>query len=540
MSSTQPGNILGSFSRNLFGAIAGASLLDRISPGVDFIPLDGTGKTLNVSGKGMAAAWMGLKSAMQQKHAYEFCYPVAAVCDRLAEADTTGKLYILRAKGKGKDDEATSQWANSMRKLLAQPNVMQTWEQFRGQQMAYKKIFGYCPVLPILRAGFDSMPMSERVSSMINIPPWCFEPIATGNIIGQSRLEDIVKHYKVTLLNHSFELRPDQLFILTDSYMQNENKGFLVPMSRLCGLDMAVSNLCAAMEADNIMLRRSGPAGVLSPGSKDGLGTVPPYTEEERMEVQQDLSNYGVTWSQFQFMVSRNPINLQSIGFNAKQLGSKETIRAAEEAICHRYNYSYILYKDSDATYANQSGAHKSLYQNNVIPNALKDMGEYNKFFKSEENNCIITLDYSHLPILQENRKEAAEASKAVNESCKIAYDNNLITINQWLTQLELDGIGPEGDKRKGDNTNTDPLAIRLGVGGTQALVEVLANTVLDRDSKVNSLEILFGLTPAQAAQMVPEDEEPEDTDETQSGGAETSQENESGETVPPVTTEAD
>lgn len=443
--SVQPSNILGSFTRNLFGAIAGNTLLDRISLGVDRIPLDGNGNTLSITGKGMSASWLGLKSPMMQKYAYEYCYTVAAVCDRLAEADTTGKVEILRAKGKGKEDEATNAWAVSMRKLLAQPNPMQTWEQFRGQQIVYKKVFGYCPVFPIMRAGFDSMPMSERVSTMINIPPWCFEPVSTGDIIGQSKLSGLVKKYRVTILNKSFDLTSDQIFILSDSFMQDEQKGFLVPMSRLCGLDMAVSNLCAAMEADNIMLRRSGPAGIISPGSKDGIGSVPPFTESERLETQQDLSNYGVTWSQFQFMVSRNPISMQSIGFNAKQLGSKETITASEQAICQRYGYSYTLYKDSDATFSNQSGAHKGLYQNNVIPNANKDMGEYNKFFKAEENACIISICFDDLPILQENEKEAAEAAKAWNEAYSVEYKNGLITLNEWRTARGYD-TQPDGD----------------------------------------------------------------------------------------------
>lgn len=516
MSQQASSTFIGNFANNLFGAIAGGSnLLSRITPGTDFIPLDSSGKTLSISSKGMVAQWLGLKTPLMQKYAYEYCYSVAAVCDRLAEADTTGKLEIIRAKGKGKDDFATNGWALAMNKVLAQPNPMQTWEQFRGQQTVYKKVFGYCPVFPIMASGFENMP--EQASAIINIPPWCFEPVSTLKLLYQTRLKDIVREYKVSLFGTSFTLQADQIFILTDSFMQDERKDFLVPMSRLSGLDMAVSNLCAAMEADNIMLRRAGPAAILSPGTKDGLGTVPSMSEDERTEVQQDLARYGVTWSQFQYMISRNPLQLQTVGFNAKQLGSKDTIRASEEAICQRYNYSYVLYKDSEATYANQSGAHKGFYQNNVIPNSLKDMNEYNKFFKAQEAGCIITMNYSHLPILQENEKEKADASKAWNEALKIAYDNNLITRNQWLAQMGFDSI-PDGDLLKGDNANTDPLAIRLGVGGTQSMMDLLANTTIGEKEKINALQLLFGLSPADAASLVTKPTENGQTQEGQAG----------------------
>ena len=516
---TEDPSFVGRFTQNLFGAIAGGlGVTDYVRPGIDRIPLDGSGKTLNISGKGQQALWMGLRSPMMQKKAYEFCYPVASVCDRLAEADTTGCLEIIKTKGKGKEAEAKGPWATEMGKLFAQPNPMQTWEQFRGQQIVYKKVFGYCPVLPIARTGFENNPELGGFSAIINVPPWCFEPISSGKFL-QSSTVGLIKEYRVNILGKAFTLRSDQIFILTDSFLQDESKGFLVPMSRLVGLDMAVSNICAAMEADNIMLRRSGPMGIFTPGGKDGTGSLISLDEDEKKEAQEDLSGYGISWSQFQYMISRNPLTLQTIGFNAKQLGSKETILAGEKAICKRYNYSYVLYEDSGATYANQSGAHKALYQNNVIPNAMKDMGEYNKFFKSEAQGCVIIINFDNLPILQENDKEKADAAEVRNGTYQVLYDNNLVTKNDWLVAQGLEPLGPDGDKYKSDKENPDPLAVRLGVGGTQALVDLLANTGLDEESKVNALQILFGLTPEEAKKLVPK---PVENEPTQGQGAET------------------
>ena len=431
----------GQFFNNLFGTIAGTNVSARFG-GMDFGP-DGKGGTIQLTGKGLPAQWLGLRTPIMQKYAYEFCFPVASVCDKLAEMDTNGKLEIIRAKGKGKDDLATNAWATKMNVLLAQPNPLQSWEQFRGQQVVYKKIFGFCPVLPIIPAGFESIP--EAATSIINIPPWLFDPIGTGKFLYQSTIDGLIKEYRITLLGASFILQPHQIFILEDSFMQDEQRNFLLPKSRLCGLDMAVSNICAAMEADNILLRRGGPLGLLSGASKDGMGTALPLSPDQKKEAQDDLNNYGITWSQFQFMISRNPLSLQMIGFNAKQLGAKETVIQGEKAICHRFSFPYTLYEETEATYANGSNAAQSVYTDNIIPNNRKDLSRYNKFFKAAENSCDIQCDYSNLTVLQEDALNREHAEFFQSQSLQIQWMNGVITKNQWLQAQGYDTI-PDGD----------------------------------------------------------------------------------------------
>lgn len=438
------------FFTNLFGTIAGNDIATRFSNGVDFAP-DGRGGTISLTGKGMQPLWMGLQTAFMQKRAYECCYPLAAVVDKLAEMDTNGIVKIIRAKGKGKDNEATSPWATSMRELMAQPNPLQSWEQFRGQQLVYKRLFGYCPVLPIIPSGFEVLG-NGYASCMINIPPWCFEAVGTGKLLFQTKLADIVKEYRVTVLGKSFTLKPEQIFILEDSFMQDETKNFLLPKSRLVGLDFAISNICAAMEADNVLLRRAGPVGLLSGAGKDGMGTALPMTPEQKEEAQQDLSNYGITWAQFQFMISRNPLSLQTIGFNAKQMGTKETVIAGEKAICHRFSFPYTLYEETEATYANGSNAALSVYQDNVCPNNTKDLSKYNKHFDSAANGAQIVCTYDHLSVFQEDENEKQTAAKAQVDSLAVEYNNNIITMNQWLLARGYEAV-PDGDKYKKDLT---------------------------------------------------------------------------------------
>lgn len=431
-----------SFFSHLFGTIAGYSLIDRGNSGASFIPVNGSGKTIRV--KGTQARWLGLRNRMQQKHAYEFCYPVATVIDRLAEYDLTAEMKINRLKGKGKDNEATNEWSQRMRTRLAQPNPLQSWEQFRGQQIVYKKVFGFCPVLPIVVEGFEDQPW--MCSAIINLPPWLFESVPTrSNITSQFEIGDVIKQYRCTILGRVVELKPEQLFILEDGFMQDESTDFTLPLSKLVGLDMAVSNICAAMEADNVLLRKKGPLGFIShdAATKDQVSYTP-MSPKYKKDLQNALTRYGLSWDQFQYVISRVAAKWVPMSFNLSELQTKETVTAGEKAICHRYAYPYILYEETETTYANGDNAAATVFQTNIIPNANKDFNKYNKFFKAVENDCKIIACFDEVGPLQEDKKYEAEAASAMNESLEVEWTNDVITLNQWREARGYDKI--EGD----------------------------------------------------------------------------------------------
>lgn len=429
-----------SFFDNLFGTIGQTGALDRVRGGIDFIPNGSGGEIIKLTDKS-SPVWLGMRSPWMQLYAYEFCYPIASVVDSLADYDLTSTIEILRLGGKGKDDFATNSWAQAMNKLLEQPNPLQSWGQFRGQQIIYKKVFGFCPVVPLIPVGF-----AEAVS-LINLPPWLFDVEGSGTFMYQSRIQDFVKSYRVSLDGKIFDIAPDKLFILTDSFLQNQNKNFLLPLSKLVGLDMAISNICAAMEADNVLLRKKGPLGFISHDAaavKDSVAGYLPMTDEDKDELQSDLQKYGLSFSQFQYVVSKIAAKWNPMSYNVKELGTKETLVAGEQAICHRFRFPYVLYEQSGTTYANGENAEQALYTSNIIPNADKDLQHYNKFFKARENNCVIVANFDNTPCLQEDKKEAADAEKTLSEALEKEYLNNVITLNQWRVKHGYDTV--DGD----------------------------------------------------------------------------------------------
>lgn len=430
----------GAFLSNLFGTIATQSAgLARLSGNPGFIPIDGNGNTLDL--RNNTATWLGLKNRMMQKFAYEFCYPVSAVVNKLARYDVQGKPKVLRLGGKGATKELSSDYGVQMRRLFKRPGPLQSYNAFRSQQYVYKKIFGFCPVLPVVLPGFESQPWMARV--MINIPPWLFDPLSISSSTNpQASDPDVVSPgYVATILNKRVVFKESDLIILRDGHMTDESTNFLLPLSRLVGLDWAVSNLCKAMEADNVLLSKKGPLGIFSHDPKtDPIAGYEPMMNDDKKELQEALNGYGLSLPQYQWLVSRSAIRWQPMSFDTKELGTKETIQQCEKAICHDFDLPYILYEESESTYTNNGdGAEAGCFEGNIIPGNEEDMEEYERFFKAEENNAEFVGDYSGVGALQSDKDiEADVATKNTATILSVLSSAESVEVKKALLKTTL------------------------------------------------------------------------------------------------------
>ena len=426
-----------SFANNLFGVVGqGAGMF--ASPGTDFIPVDGKGNVQYLTGAD-SAQWIGLKTKQMQRWAYDYCYAVAAVVDKLGIYDANGKLSITRLKGKGKDDLATNSWAVKMNALLDQPNPFQGWSAFRQQQIGYKKVYGYCPVFPIVPLGFQK----EDAVALYNIPPWALNPDVRGDLI-TDKIEDAIRGWDINLFGQQIRVAPDGLMILQDTYMMDEIMKYVLPKSRLVGLDMPVSNLCHAHEAENVMLRKRGAIGFISydaAAGRDSIAGALPMTERQKVRLQKEFARFGTSWNQWQHVISRVPTKWNSTVLDVRKLGLDSAIVKAEKAVCHRYGLPYTLFEEQDATYANGENAEKSLYTNNIIPESDEDMKTYEKFFGAYNNMCCINRDFSHISAIQEDEKFKWDAALARNQSLLVEWTNDQITQNEWRAANGRDTI---------------------------------------------------------------------------------------------------
>ncbi len=422
-------------AQNLFGTLGRAGMIVPSPAG--FIPTDDKGNIIDLNGDGLdgEAKWLGLDNKFQQFRAYNFCAPLAAVIDRLAAADTNGRVeFVNESDGTTVKNINKNPKLLRVKRLLKKPNPMQTWEEFNSEQIVLCKIFGYCPVFAVGPVGMDK----SFTTALFNLNPFITTPVPSDDFdyYGNS---NPIKSWMITIFGKQYNIPSEDILLIKDGFVGGKTDNLGLPVSKIAGLDFFVSNICAAMEADNVLLKKKGPLGIFSGEGVKDLAGLTPMTPALQDELQKDLSRYGLTIGQLQHVISKWPVKWVPTSFNARDLMTKETLRSGIDGICDRFDYPAELMSGKNATYENRSSAEKYLYQTNVIPFSLRRMTRYDEFFELDGVNII--LDYDHLPILQEDIMHAGQAFKALSEGVDIAWKAGLLTFNQVLMKLEQDTI---------------------------------------------------------------------------------------------------
>jgi hypothetical protein len=130
--------------------------------------------------------------------------------------------------------------------------------------------------------------------------------------------------------------------------------------------------------------------------------------------------------------------------------------------------------------------------------------------FKNDPENLKINLTKFQVEPYPHYSIETVSANFGVREAQKkMMFADWWTDLNykEYTKEVEVlekqfeDYINEELGEIKSDSK---PLAIELGVGGTQALQSILSDPAMTPESKRATIEILFGLTPEQSARMVP------------------------------------
>lgn len=421
---------------NPFGTIATGSL--PVTTSASFIPTDGNGGILDLRNGSVNPQWLGLRNTNMQYWAYVYCSPLAAVIDRLAESDTNGFIQLIGEDRKPLKNYKKNPALNRVMTLLDNPNPLQTWEEFNSQQIVLCKIFGYCPVFALGPKGFDK----TYSKSLWNLNPFFCTPNYDYKFDVYRDVVDPIKSWTVSLFGYNMEVDSSDVMLLKDGFVDNLNANLSLPISKIAGLDYAISNICAAMEADNVLLKKKGPLGVFSYDAKPDMAGWQPMTDKQQKEVQDDLKKYGMTWAQLQYIISRVPIKWNSMSFNVQELMTKETVRQGIDSVCDRMGFPAELMSGKNATYENRSSAEKYLYQNNIIPFSVRRMARYDKFFGISG----LSQNFYYLPVLQDDILKAGAARKSLSQSLEIDWKNDMITRDEYRAELKLDKLEADGE----------------------------------------------------------------------------------------------
>lgn len=457
-------------------------------------PFGNSGWLFNMTGGGRSDIHFNFDDLESVIAAYEKCAPVYSIVNKQAYAYTNGKAWILDEATK---KESTSPFAGKVKALLNHPNILQNGKQFKAQMAIYLRLFGYCVLLPIKPRGF---PMSDSKALWIIPPYMCKFNWAKETFFNLKK--GIIQSVVVKYGTEETTLMPEDIIVLKDI-----TPGFdtpFLPASPIKPLAQNISNLIGIYESKGVLINYRGALGILSP-QIDPQGAIA-MDPEEKKDLQDSLGRYGIRNGQWKFIVSNSSMQWQQMGVPYRDLMLTEWTEDDTMAVCDGLNYPYKLLANQSSSSMNgtEVGEYKkNLYQDFVMPFAEMIDEQLGEAFEMKENGCCLNTDYSHVPVLQEDNVKNATARLLLNQALKIEHETGLLTINQWLIKLGEDPIGPQGDIRAINSKGGDaPLASIIGVGGVQSLLEVLTAAGLSDAARSATIQIVFGISPENAAAM--------------------------------------
>jgi hypothetical protein len=434
--------------------------------------------------------------------AYSVCPPLTAIINKKAQSLIKGKSWLLNKEGAEAGKVATKVPGN-LKKLLEHPNALQSWKQFEAQNYIYQQIAGYCVVLPIKPVGFEAV----NAVSLWNLPPWMLEVKEKEkiNLASVREAKDFFESITLVWKGERTPLSLEDVYIFKD--FTPSVCSLVMPESRTKALDQPISNIIGTLESRGVLIDKRGPSYVISSNKSDESGDVP-LSAKEKQAVEEEFKQYGLKRKQVQAIITSANIKLETVGFSTRDLMLFEEMEDDIMRLCDGYGMPYRLMASnrnnslggSDAEYFN-----KQLYEDTIIPEAESFYEQWNQFFKLSQYNLTLSKDYTHIACLQADKVKEATARNILNDAKKKEFDAGLITLDQWLQALGEDPLPDgKGNVRVTDLKNSNvPLAVTIGVGGVQSLIQLLTARGISEEARRNTIEIIFGIKPEDAARMV-------------------------------------
>lgn len=373
--------------------------------------------------------------------AFSKCPPLNAVIMKKAQAYINGKTWIVNRKGKGKEKEATNPIAEKIRTLLKKPNPFQSQKEFEAQLYIYCQVFGFSICLPITPVGYGN----EEATKLWNIPPSMLDIEETRkNWFLANENKDVVKSIVINFGEDRATIPVDSVYIFKDFTPSFDTPVF--PESRIKALEMPVNNIIGAYESRNVLINYRGALGIISSDSKDTGGFIP-IKEEEKEEMQADFRRYGLSRSQWQFIITSAAVKWTQMGVATKDLMLFEEIEDDTMRICDGYNHPYRLLSSDKTNSLGGSDLRewkKELYEGAIIPEAESLNEQWDNFFQLEKYGMRMDRDFSHVPCMQDDQLKKAQARKENNSGRQIEFLHNVCTIDEWRVSNGDDPIGGE------------------------------------------------------------------------------------------------
>lgn len=340
-------------------------------------------------------------------------------------------------------------------KLLNKPNHLQDGRVFMINALSYFLVTGFTGINKVKPIGWDISkgelwvlpsnylyPIPQKSINMYGMPP-----------SGQDfRTNPIVK-YRLFIDNQPIDFLPEEMIMLNDSTLDFDNGNYLRGQSRIASAIRAVESLSHLYDTVNTLLANKGAEGFISKVSRPNVPTTLMNPDEQKEIEKRLYSKYGLTSGRLPIGVTSEDIKYIRTAVPVSEFMPIELKEHEFRTIGRALMFPTVLLNDKEgAIYNNVSLAEKSFYTNCEKPLVNQYYQAISRGLGLTEISEAVIADWSSIESLHEDEKLEAETNKVWNEVFKVLWDENMITRNQWLEELDMPTVSnPEFNKFKNE-----------------------------------------------------------------------------------------
>lgn len=332
------------------------------------------------------AVWIDTNNAWQ--HFLEIP-ELRAVIDKRASMMSSNVPVLYDADG----NVVENHWFLDM---VEKPNAVQSWADvvysLSVNDALYSNAFGYCP-----KRSFDIRNL------FVPLPSNRIQIDTSGKMLKQMDEGGMITRFKFRYDDDQLEIVEiqDMVYLTTTDGMN-----LIKPTSRIDSLKYPLSNIKASYHKRNVLLENIGAIGILS-AQKSDLGGAIPMTPEEKSAIQKDWYNR----SKDELLITESQVNWTPMSYPTRDLLLFEELTADKLAIIDAYGLNYNLFSsESGSTFSNVRDSIRMVYTDTIIPETQQMYDTIAHQIGLSKDGYYIKADFSHLPVLQADEKQKADA----------------------------------------------------------------------------------------------------------------------------------
>lgn len=348
--------------------------------------------------------------------------PVNEIARRVSDA-----VWELR---KNSTDEVMYNDADFNR-LFSQPNPLMGMRDFIYQAVCYEILTGkevwHFNKVDVFSQNYKNivnwwnLPAASTTAKMREK----FDPYVTTD------LKDFIEYFRVPLGHKDKKVDVDTTMAVVHWDLEHP-MDFNKARPLIVGAEKAIRNLIPVYEARGIIYIKRGALGFLVSKKSDETG-MQSLTKKEKKEATDDFnSTYGVQRGKAPIGITSVPLEFIRTAMSIQELQPFEETAADAAAIYSVLRVPAHLQPSKDkSTFSNADTDLKSFYTDVIIPWAKRYADIWTVGFGFERS--YIQPNYSHISVLQINRKEESAVDKIQGSIWFERWTNSACTLNEWI-----------------------------------------------------------------------------------------------------------